>query len=154
MRIWGNMYEKDLLCEWCKGVEYSDRISAFLTEIDDIMVPPLKERVNIEKYSYKLARNADTIFVIKNLQDIASCSLYCDLYDAFISSIAVKQDYLNCGIGTFMLRKVIEYSRMRKCQKVMLKVYINNFRAICFYKKNRFYATEISDNWITMELKL
>lgn len=154
MRLWKIMLENELFYEWCNGIEYSSRISIFLAEIDDVMVPPLKKRVDIDKYTQKLATNADTIFVVKDLQDIASCSIYCDLQDAFISSIAVKREFLHNGIGTFMLKKVIKHSQKRGCQGISLKVHSNNIRAVHFYKKNGFYFTETSENWNTMELDL
>ena len=148
------MFEYDLFYEWCKGIEYSCRISTFLTEVDDVMYPSLKERIDIDKYAYKLATKADTIFIMKDMHDIASCSLYCNLQNAFISSIAVKREFLHYGIGTFMLNEVIAYSRMKKCQKILLKVHSDNIRAMNFYKKVGFYAVDILEDWNTMEIKL
>lgn len=148
------MSKNELVHEWCAGVEYVARIESFLREIEDIMIPALTNRVNIDAYSQKLAVNADTIFIVKDSVDIASCSIYCNSENAFISSIAVKQEFLHTGIGTFMLNNVIEHSRKKKCKKMLLKVHNNNFSAIHFYEKNGFCITEIADNWNTMELNL
>ena len=53
-----------------------------------------------------------------------------------------------------MLNEVIAYSRMKKCQKILLKVHSDNIRAMNFYKKVGFYAVDILEDWNTMEIKL
>ena len=111
------MFENAFLYEWCNGIEYNKRIRTFLREVDDIIIPTLTNRVDIDGYACKLAFNADTIFIVKDACDIASCSIYCNLQDAFISSIAVKREFLHTGIGTFMLNNVIEHSRKRNVKK-------------------------------------
>ena len=148
------MSKNELVHEWCAGVEYVARIESFLREIEDIMIPALTNRVDIDAYSQKLAANADTIFIVKDSVDIASCSIYCNSEDAFISSIAVKQEFFHNNIGTIMMKTVIEHSREKKCKRILLRVYSDNIRAIRFYKKNGFYITEALDNWKVMVLNL
>lgn len=63
-----------------------------MNEIDAIMVPTLSERVCIWDYAGKLARLAETLYIVREECDIASCSVYCNSKVAFISSIAVKED--------------------------------------------------------------
>ena len=116
--------------EWVKGVRYQNRIESFLNEIDAIMVPTLSERVCIWDYAGKLARLAETLYIVREECDIASCSVYCNSKVAFISSIAVKRGFLGQGIGSVLMDEVKRYVR--------LEVYTPNTIALKFYAKNGF----------------
>ena len=72
--------------EWEIGIQYYNRIYQFLNEVDAIMLPPLSERVCISDYAEKLACLAETLFIVQDGCDIASCSVYCNSETAFIST--------------------------------------------------------------------
>ena len=124
--------------EWVKGVRYQNRIESFLNEIDAIMVPTLSERVCIWDYAGKLARLAETLYIVREECDIASCYVYCNSKVAFISSIAVKRGFLGQGIGSVLMDEVKRYVRAKKCESIQLEVYTPNTIALKFYAKNGF----------------
>ena len=53
-------------------------------------------------------------------------------------SIAVHDDYQNMGIGSAMLKHLLDIARMKKLTKVSLNVDTDNDRAIHIYKKAGF----------------
>jgi putative acetyltransferase len=52
--------------------------------------------------------------------------------------IAVHDDYQNMGIGTAMLKHLLDIARMKKLRKVLLLVDTGNDRAVHIYKKAGF----------------
>lgn len=146
--------ETVLAYEWIHGKEYVDRICQFLFDIDEDMIPRLSPRVNIDEYAGKLAERAITLFVTSNSCDIASCSVYCDTQNAFISSIAVKKEYWRHHIGTRLINEVKAYVRKQGCLRIRLEVYRDNIQAIGFYKKNGFQCVQETSQWFVMEFML
>lgn len=145
---------QELKFEWRKGIQYQDRLCQFLNEIDEIMIPALSERVCISDYAGKLASLAENLFMVQNGRDIASCSVYCNSKIAFISSIAVKKEFLNHGIGTALMNEVKQYARKKQCESIQLEVYEQNTIALKFYKKNRFTIIAENSNFKRMECLL
>lgn len=128
----------DLKYEWVNGEQYQERIYSFLKEIDEIMIPSLSSRVCIFEYASKLARLAESLYIFDGKGDIASCSVYCNSKVAFISSIAVKKEFLERGIGTLLITEVKKYVRTKGCEEIHLEVYAQNSVALSFYIKNGF----------------
>ena len=52
--------------------------------------------------------------------------------------LSVHNDYQNMGIGTTLLRHILEVSRLKKLRKVWLHVNTDNDRAVYVYKKAGF----------------
>lgn len=148
------MCDKEMTYEWCSGEQYSKRISSFLKAIDEIMIPRLSQRVDINEYACKLACNADTIFIKKEGEDIGSCSLYCNCCNAFISSIAVKKEFVNNHIATKLLEEVIQHAKGRECVKISLEVYNKNIAAVRLYQKAGFCIVNKNGSWEKMEINL
>lgn len=137
--------------EWVSGIQYQDRITQFLSEINAIMIPTLSERVCISDYAAKLARLADTLFIVQSGCDIASCSVYCNSQIAFISSIAVKRACFKQGIGTALMDEVKRHAKEKECESLQLEVYAQNNVALKFYEKNGFIAFAEDGDWEKME---
>ena len=137
--------------QWVKGIQYKDRICQFLNEIDSIMIPTLSERVYIADYAGKLAHLAETLFIVQKGCDIASCSVYCNSEFAFITSIAVKKDFLKQGIGTILMNEVKSHAISKGCESIQLEVYTQNSIALMFYEKNDFMVIEEKSNLKKME---
>lgn len=140
--------------EWVNGVQYQNRIVCFLNEIDEIMIPTLSERVCIWDYAGKLAHLAKTLYIVCEECDIASCSVYCNSKVAFISSIAVKREFLGQGIGSVLMDEVKRYVREKNCESIQLEVYTQNTVALKFYAKNGFTVLTENDNVKRMEYLL
>ena len=141
----------DIVLEWRIGRGYSLRIRDFLIDIDSIMVPRLSDRVDINDYSKKLAENADTLFVVYHMEDVASCSVYCNSEVAYISSIAVKKEFQNCGIGYLMMSEIKKHVKEKKISSIRLHVHKKNDKAISLYKKNSFKIIDQENDWIELE---
>lgn len=142
---------QELEYEWVNGVQYQNRIESFLKEIDAIMIPTLSERVCIWDYAGKLAHLAETLYIVREECDIASCSVYCNSKVAFISSIAVKSEFLGQGIGGILMDEVKRYVREKKCESIQLEVYTQNTIALKFYAKNGFTVLTENDDVKRME---
>lgn len=137
---------------WADKNNYtSELLLGFLIEVDDTFVIPLHERVALKEYADKLAYNAENLFVIFNDTIIASCSVYCNEKEAFISSIAVKSDYLRHGVATKMLELTFERAKQKECQILILCVSKRNHSAIKFYLKNGFTIRKESEDELIME---
>lgn len=55
-----------------------------------------------------------------------------------LDNIAVKKDYQNCNIGSLLLEKVLEWAKIKKVNRIELKVYSFNINAIEFYSGKGF----------------
>lgn len=137
---------------WVKGEENKNRICAFLKKVDDYMIPAISERVKLDDYAQKLAVCADTVFFENNGIDIASCSVYCNHREAFISSIAVDKKYFRRNIGSQLLDEVKSYIKKIGCTSLELSVSKHNFTAIAFYNKNGFQQVNENSDWKNMKL--
>lgn len=136
--------------DWTNGDGTKKRIEKFLQDVDNEFVPSLGSRVDIPQYASKLARLAETVFIMDNSRaDIASCSIYCNQSNAYISSIAVKKQYQGQGVGSMLMKEVICHVK-GKCKAIVLHVHRENQSAICYYKKNGFRENSVAENWIEM----
>lgn len=135
--------------EWITGMEYCSRIENFLYKVDAYFIPRLSERVCIKDYACKLAKYAETVFFINSNEDIASCSVYCNREIAYISSIAVKPEYMRRGVGERLIDEVKKNVRL-KCNAIELHVCVYNRQAINFYLANDFIKEHIKEDWIKM----
>lgn len=142
----------DITFEWKKGGKSVLRIREFLTEVDSIMIPQLSNRVDINDYSQKLAENADNLFAVYHMKDIANCAVYCNREVAYISSIAVKEKYQNRGIGNLMMLEIKKHVRDKNICSIRLKVHKGNDTAISYYVKNGFKKIDQENDWIDMEM--
>ncbi|MAD96741.1 MAG: GNAT family N-acetyltransferase [Flavobacteriaceae bacterium] len=63
----------------------------------------------------------------------------------YMSRLYVLQEYYNFGFGKKLLQKAIEVSKIRGQEGMWLKVWVENQRAINFYKKMGFEIIGTSD---------
>lgn len=144
-----------LVFEWIHASENSKgRILKFLREIDSTMIPVLSARVELELYADKLAKRAETLFVYTGIEDVGSCSVYCNTENAFITSIAVKTEFRRMHIGSEILKQTKQHVKNRGCKKIVLNVYETNKTAISFYLKSGFCIIENKNEWLKMEWKI
>lgn len=137
--------------EWVSGKEYAARIEKFLKEVDEILCPQLSKRVDMKEYAQKLAENADSIFIVDDGRDIASCSVYCNTEQAFISSIAVCEEFQHQHIGQEMMLEVKHHVQEKGCKNIKLDVYADNTTAIAYYGKNGFEVCGQREDWLIMK---
>ena len=56
----------------------------------------------------------------------------------FIEDLIVDQNYRNIGVGTSLLKNVIEFAKQQDCEVVKLSSFISNVNAHKLYEKNGF----------------
>lgn len=120
----------------------ASRIFAFLSAVDQEFCPPLSVRVNLEKYSEKLADAAANYFIVSAGTDIGHVAFYCNDYHsrtAFISSIAVRSGYRGDGAADLLLKKVFEVCVNKQMAVLRLQVDSRNSKAVGFYSKHGFH---------------
>lgn len=131
------------------------KIFEYFTSSNQEFIPALDERVNLEEYVEKIAKNAD-IFWIKNQEKVCGmCAIYFNIgIDAFITSINIRQEFQRKGCAQLLINRVINEAKRRDIKKIRLKVYQENSKAINFYDKVGFIKVENAEGWISMELRM
>ena len=120
----------------------------FLKVMDNEFPKPLSKKVKIEDYIEKLINNG-IIIVSKDKNNIVGLVAgYINDYKeclAYISIIAVKNEYRSKHIGKKLLNIFENIALKNGMKNILLTVHRDNKRAIEFYKKNNY---SIDDNMI------
>lgn len=141
----------DIVIEHVCPSSDSERLEKLLWELDCVINPKLSERVNIKDYALKLSEKAELFYVRFGEKDIGNCAIYMNGGSiGFISSIALKKEWQNKGIGKRLWRAIVTQAKTKRIQVIELLVYEKNDTAINFYKKLGFKKKEIDNSWITM----
>ena len=90
----------------------------------------LKNDLNSENSKYIIAKIDNEIVGFAGIKVI--------LDEADIMNIAIRIDKRKLGIGSILLEKLIELSRLSNCTSITLEVNENNIPAICLYEKYNF----------------
>lgn len=131
------------------------RLEKLLEELDEIIIPKLSDRVKISAYAKKLSAYAELFYVCEEEIDIGNCAIYLnDGETGYISSIAIKKEWQNRGIGKQLWTNVLEYTTSKKIKKVELNVSKTNKSAMAFYKSLNFEEVEENNHWIKMRYKV
>lgn len=69
--------------------------------------------------------------------------------EAYITNIAVFNDYRNLGIGRKLLKAAIDNAKSRNCEFITLEVRESNKSAISLYESERFEIAGIRKNFYT-----
>ncbi|MGC8926472.1 MAG: ribosomal protein S18-alanine N-acetyltransferase [Myxococcota bacterium] len=135
-------------------------------DIDGIM------QIEIESFNYPWKRetfegelkNTYSRFFVAKVDNFPSgFIIYWDIpYEIHLINIAVKPAYRRMGIGTTLLREMIEYAKQNSKQLITLEVRVSNIAARLFYIKNGFieayirekYYVDNDEDAIVMELSL
>lgn len=131
-----------------------EQLRNHIYEIQDILVPPLTGRVDIEDYINKLSEHANLFYAMEGNIVCGSCAVYLNQPIAFISSIDVLPNYWRKGVGSRLIEEVIRVARKLKKTDILLKVSKTNHKAISFYKKCGFESRAEESEWLTMGKKL
>lgn len=136
-----------------------NEINAIISDFNFEFCPALNSYVDdLVVYSKKLFNNAVTYAAKDGGKILGFVSFYCNDFDnrtAYLTQIAVKQQYKNKKIGQKLLDRVIFDSKINNMKKVTLEVFKDNIVAISFYKKNGFkYLNNAKENSIYMQLNL
>lgn len=126
-----------------KKIESLEQIEKVIREFNDTFNPSTSSIVgNLKAYSNKICKHAITIVAIDDSRIVGYASFYCNdstNFVAYLSQIAVKEEYRGLGIGDMILKKIEEICLTNNMKFLKLEVYDHNSKAISFYKKNKFY---------------
>jgi ribosomal protein S18 acetylase RimI-like enzyme len=116
-------------------------IESHLRECDERFSPQLSIRLNISKYSQKLASLADRFeawrghrlvgFVAAYLNNTGTCL-------GFVSSISICKDFEGKGVASKLMRKCALVAEEKGCKILELEVSKTDQRARAFYLKHGF----------------
>ncbi len=95
-----------------------------------------KSFINLKDLETELKNNPfGKILVYKKNNEIIAYLYYSEIYERVeINNIEVQEKYRNMGIGTELLKRLIELTS----KSISLEVRINNYSAIKLYKKFNF----------------
>ena len=140
--------------EWTYQGHNYKRLLKYLLLTDKEMKPSISSRVVLADYADKISQKAETVFIVLDGEDIASCSVYCNTDIAFITNFSVKSSFSGKGVGSFLMDVVKNRSRESKCKKIRLEVFMANSRAIAFYEKNLFTSVGKKGDYLLYECEL
>lgn len=128
-----------------KKLDNYKRLHEIIIELDNYFMPKLSLLVDIDKYVGKMFDNAH-IYILKDKSiDIGLCAIY--LNDirrkvAFITLLGLLPKYQSMGLGSKLIKNVIEKSKEEGFLAIELEVSKGNFKAKNFYYKNGFAIKE------------
>lgn len=69
--------------------------------------------------------------------------------DAHITNVAVSNQYQGKGIGSFLIREVLDFAKSNECETISLEVRISNKNAQRVYRQLGFISNTIKSNYYT-----
>lgn len=124
----------------------SAEVNTHLTNCDEYFTPRLSSYTNIGKYSEKLVDKAMRLELWQDLNVIGLLAYYKKEDSIFISSLSVEHEYQKKSFGVKLLMFLIEKYKQSKISKITLEVYMENEKALKFYKLNDFQVVKAYDN--------
>lgn len=132
-------------------LEYNLENLAFLRtkvkSFDQNFNPQLSLFLDIDSYVDKLLLNAYVEILTIGNEFVGFYAIYVNdemKENAYLTFIAISDEYKGCGHGQFLLDRCINISKNKGFRNIKLEVYPDNEKAIRLYKKNGFVF--LSDN--------
>ena len=120
--------------------------------------PNLSQRVCIDEYLEKLAKNAEVIIIRSEQSIIGFLAAYMNNTTekiAYISLIGVTSSFMGKGIGSKLFDCCVNMAKEKGMTKLRLEVDNDNISAIKFYEKHGMkFISDASDFSIYMERNL
>lgn len=133
----------------------SNDILTHLLRTDNSFLQNLKKTTNLEEYSKKLATKSIRFEAWNESKEMVGiiCAYFKES-SAYVSNVSVDSEYSGLGIGKLLLKKVIDYSKIKSVKKVELEVANDNSIAINLYIKHGFRVKKILKYSSIMTLKI
>lgn len=119
-----------------------------MVSIRKIIIDDLKEVLEIENLSFndpwtkkmfeEEIKNGDFYVVVENERILGYLGFTMVCNEASLVNFAIHPSYRRKGIGTKILRYLINIAKEKKGKKIFLEVRKSNISAISFYKKHKF----------------
>ncbi|MEN3013721.1 MAG: ribosomal protein S18-alanine N-acetyltransferase [Endomicrobiia bacterium] len=103
---------------------------------------------NFIYFNFQLSKNIRRFYVAR-LEDIVIGYVVCGLSDrlAHIYNISVKKEYQNKGVGSKLLKYLLDDLILSGIETVILEVRLSNIRAVSFYRKFGFNEFKIKKSF-------
>lgn len=103
----------------------------------------LSDRISRKQFIYNIKKQK--YFFVAKMQNLSVGYILCFEYKKTIRvySLAVGENYQGQGIG----KKLLQYILDNSSKNISLEVNINNFKAICLYRKLGFKISKQIDNF-------
>lgn len=121
-------------------IESELKIERIMKKFNNVYCNPLEES-NLKELAKKFYINAEVYVAVINNVEVGYIAFYSnDMKNkiAYISQIAVSDEFQGYGIGKKLIEKCIEESSKKGMDSIKLEVYKQNLKAIKFYEKNEF----------------
>lgn len=146
-----NYYNQDnIVFEYFEATKENEiLLYQYLISIDNSFIPKLSSYLDIEIYSKKLINNACICISKYNGAFVGMAAVYMNNKAdkiAYLSIIAVSDQFKGQGVSQILLDQVIKKSQNQGMTDFKLEVNKANARAISFYEKNGFVKTEENTN--------
>ncbi len=116
-------------------------IKSVVTTCNPDFIKPLAQKSDFESYIKKIIDNAIVLIAVKNDMPLGYIAFYANdsvAYTAYITLLAVDNEYQNQGVGHKLIKACEYYSKKNKMKYIKLEVKKYNETAIRFYDKNGF----------------
>ncbi len=134
-----------------------EQVVEHLRVCDNDFVPPLSERIKIEKYAAKIEQKAIRFEAWFNSKLIGLVAAYFndqEKQSAFITSVSVLRGWTGKGIASQLMKQCIRHAKATNMKQLSLEVAIDNYPAISLYEKIGFIASNTDTLFVTMNLNL
>lgn len=132
-----------------------DEICSYLYSCSDNFSPPLKQRVDLDRYGEKIFDKAITFEAWHNKELIGLVAAYfndSNGYSGYITNVSVTSYYMNQGIMTSLMNRCIEYAKQYGFKNIALEVSASNYSVIHLYEKFGFKEAETRGDTLIMNL--
>lgn len=130
------------------------RVRSFLGAIEQHFVPPLGQRVDLDRYAEKLSRYAVNAYLVDEGGDLAHAAVYVNdtlTRVAYLSSFGVLPVFYGTGLSHRLLAATLDVCRKAAMRSIRLEVHDRNVAAVRFYERAGFEKKGDHDGYVAME---
>lgn len=140
-------------------VESVAEVDKILVEFNRVFSPPLIEKIlDFELYAEKLVEKGYVYNAMIDSENVGFIAFYANDYEsniAYLTQIAVKQDYKINGVGYELIKHFERISLEKGMEILKLEVSNYNNHAINFYKRSGYeYYGKATESTIYMTKKI
>lgn len=117
------------------------QLAAHLRACNDVFMPPLSDRINVDDYASKIAGRAQRFEVWVNCELVGLVAAYCNDLErrtAFITSVSVLPKWQGQGIASRLMEICVGHVRSLGFKRIELEVEGSNAAAVTLYMKHGF----------------
>ena len=117
------------------------RIKNIICKLDDVFLHSVAKRPEFDRLVDKIASRAIVVVACLDGRDVGYCAFYMNDFKsrmAYITLIAVREEYQNMRIGTDLIQYVKQTARVNGIHEIRLEVEEENTDGIRFYERNYF----------------